>query len=156
MQTFQCRLGLCPGAQGQHACRSPEKVSFFTRNVFSFCGRGPAADALRRHLRVRRSLLAARPDRGFCGEEPHGAGARSFRNCHQSGVGSDSSETRYLEPKPSFYLFSCWSVRDNALVTGCAFLLGKFIWCSELWIPPRDLLFSKDVTVLAPVVYGIS
>lgn len=99
----------------------------FIRTVFLFCGRGAAADAFCWDLRLRRSLLAARPHRGFCGEEPHGAGARSFWDRHQSGIGSDSSETRYLERKMAFYLFSCRSVRENALITGCAFLLGEFI-----------------------------
>lgn len=118
----------------------PDKVSFSTRNRSSISGRGPPADAFCWDLRVWRSLLAARSNRGFCGEGPHGVGARSFRDCCQSGTRSGSSETRWLESKLSFYLFSYWSIPENVLVTGCVFLWGKFIWCSELWIAQCDLL----------------
>lgn len=74
--------------------------SFSTRNLPSFCGRGAPAHAFRGDLRLRRSLLAARSNWGFCCQGAHGVGARSFRDCCKSGLWCDSSQTRYLEPNP--------------------------------------------------------
>lgn len=127
----------------------PKKVGFSTRNLLSFPGRGPAAHAFRGDLRLRRSLLAARSHWRFCCQGSHGAGTRSFRDCRESGLWGDSSETRYLEPNP-FVCFPPNQFRecvDNRL---CFFLSCKLIWISELtaWPPSRSVTVLLLVTRL--------
>jgi len=53
----------------------PEKVSFSTRSFSLFSVRGPPANAFCWDLWVRRSLLAAWSNWGFCREGPYGVGA---------------------------------------------------------------------------------
>lgn len=78
----------------------PKKAGFSTRNLPSFSGRGPPAHAFRWDLWLWCSLLATRSNWGFCCQGSHGVGTRSFRDCRESGLWGDSSETRYLEPNP--------------------------------------------------------
>lgn len=112
-----------------------ERISFSTWSLSSLSGRGPPADAFCWDLWFRCSLLAAWSDWRFCREGPHGVGARSFRDCHQSGSRSDTSETRWLEWILSFKFF-CFP--ESALITGCAFPLQSCICFYELWVTQSD------------------
>jgi len=121
-----------------------ERISFSTWSLSSLSGRGPPADAFCWDLWFRCSLLAAWSDWRFCREGPHGVGARSFRDCHQSGSRSDTSETRWLEWILSFkfFLFS-WECIDNRLCFSIA-VMHLLLWVVGHTVWP----FSKSATVL--------
>lgn len=128
---FGCGLAfpLGPGDSPCAALAVP-KVSFSTRNLPSFSGRGPPAHAFRWDLWLWRSLLAARSNWGFCCQESHGVGTWSFRDCCKSGLWSDSSETRYLEPNP-FVCFPPNQFRecvDNRLWVFCVMWIYLKFW----------------------------